>query len=82
MLLYLGFDVYNSFDDLHNGRRSARNDGGAGSSHDLFMVIPRAALGLTGFPSPVPEIDPAGMGSVLALLGGGLGLLERRRRRA
>jgi hypothetical protein len=32
--------------------------------------------------TPVPEIDPAGMGSVLALLGGGLGLLERRRKRA
>ena len=27
----------------------------------------------------VPEIDPAGMGSVLALVGGALGLLERRR---
>jgi hypothetical protein len=37
---------------------------------------------LTGFHSPVPEIDPAGMGSILALLGGGLGLLERRRKRA
>jgi hypothetical protein len=32
--------------------------------------------------APVPEIDPAGLGSVLALIGGGLGLLERRRRRA
>lgn len=32
-------------------------------------------------PSAVPEIDPAGMGSVLALVTGGLGLLERRRRR-
>lgn len=29
--------------------------------------------------SPVPEIDPAGLGSVLALVGGALGLLERRR---
>jgi len=28
----------------------------------------------------VPEIDPAGMGSVLALVTGALGLLERRRR--
>ena len=33
-------------------------------------------------PSVVPEIDPAGMGSVAALLTGALGLLERRRRRA
>ena len=31
--------------------------------------------------SAVPEIDPAGMGSVLALLGGVLGLVERRRLR-
>ena len=30
-------------------------------------------------PSSVPEIDPAGMGSVLALVTGALGLLERRR---
>jgi hypothetical protein len=27
----------------------------------------------------VPEIDPAGLGSVLALLGGVFGLVERRR---
>lgn len=30
----------------------------------------------------VPEIDPAGMGSIFAMVGGGLGILERRRRRA
>jgi hypothetical protein len=29
--------------------------------------------------APVPEIDPAGMGSVLALVVGALGLAERRR---
>ena len=32
--------------------------------------------------SPVPEIDPAGMGSVVALVTGALGLLERRRTKA
>ena len=32
--------------------------------------------------SAVPEIDPTGMGSVLALVAGALGLLERRRLRA
>ena len=32
--------------------------------------------------APVPEIDPAGMGSVLALVTGTLGLLERRRRQS
>ena len=31
--------------------------------------------------SAVPEIDPAGVGSVVALITGGLALLERRRRR-
>ena len=30
-------------------------------------------------PSAVPEIDPAGMGSMLALVGGAFGMLERRR---
>ena len=30
---------------------------------------------------PVPEIDPAGASSVLALVAGALGLLERRARR-
>ncbi len=32
--------------------------------------------------APVPEIDPAGMGSVLALVTGAFGLLERRRLKA
>jgi hypothetical protein len=32
-------------------------------------------------PGAVPEIDPAGMGSVMALITGALGLLERRRPR-
>jgi hypothetical protein len=38
--------------------------------------------GPTGSPAAVPEIDPAGMGSVLALVTGALGLLERRRLKA
>lgn len=37
---------------------------------------------ITGSVLAVPEIDPAGMGSVFALLGGALGLIERRRKRA
>lgn len=32
-------------------------------------------------PKAIPEIDPVGMGSVLAVVGGALGLLERRRSR-
>jgi len=39
------------------------------------------AAGAVAPTSSVPEIDPAGMGSVLALVTGALGLLERRRRR-
>jgi len=78
----VGIAEYDSFADLLAGNQSATHVGGLGASYDLFMAVPRAALGLTGFHSPVPEIDPAGMGSILALLGGGLGLLERRRKRA
>lgn len=35
---------------------------------------------LSPTPSAVPEIDPAGLGSAIAVLCGGLGLIERRRR--
>ena len=38
-----------------------------------------ASFTISSGPSPVPEIDPTGMGSVLALVTGALGLLERRR---
>ena len=37
---------------------------------------------VTADPSAVPEIDPAGFGSVAALLTGALGLIERRRLKA
>lgn len=75
-----GIAEYDSFNDLLTDTWSARHDGGSGLASDLFMVVPRAALPLGG-PPPVPEIDPAGLGSILALLGGGLGLLERLRKR-
>ena len=54
------------------------------SSSYSYSNDPSGEYGTTGFrlASPVPEIDPAGMGSMLALIGGGLGLLERRRKRA
>lgn len=35
--------------------------------------------GATSLSAPVPEVDPAGLGSVVALVAGALGLLERRR---
>ena len=47
------------------------------SSNESYDTGFRLA-GLTS--SPVPEIDPAGMGSVMALVSGFLALLERRRR--
>jgi len=34
---------------------------------------------VAGAPASIPEIDPAGVGTVLALVTGALGLLERRR---
>jgi hypothetical protein len=78
----VGIAEYDSFADLLAGSQSATHDDDLRASYDLLRAVPRAALGLTGLPSPVPEIDPAGVGSILALLGGGLGLLERRRKRA
>lgn len=48
-----------------------------------FAVMYDVQNGNIGFvQAAVPEIDPAGMGSVIALVIGGLGLLERRRLRA
>lgn len=53
------------------------------ASTNTFRLISAAYQSTPGVaistPSSVPEIDPAGMGSVLALVTGALGLLERRR---
>lgn len=48
--------------------------GGAGAGLNEFTAF--------GSPSAVPEIDPAGVGSIAALVTGALGLLERRRLKA
>lgn len=48
---------------------------------DKVIGIYPVAGGIRSYVTTVPEIDPAGLASVLALLGGGLGLLERRRQR-
>jgi len=45
------------------------------SSNSWYVIGSVSAVS----PAPVPEIDPAGMGSVLALVTGVLGLMERRR---
>jgi len=55
------------------------------STNDIYSSIGMNFYGVSSeltVTAAVPEIDPAGLGSVLALLGGGLGLLERRRRQA
>jgi formylglycine-generating enzyme required for sulfatase activity len=54
------------------------------SSSDRSELDPALEYANFGFRlarSGVPEIDPAGVGSVLALVTGALGLLERRRSR-
>ncbi|NBV47181.1 MAG: PEP-CTERM sorting domain-containing protein [Planctomycetia bacterium] len=61
----------NSAFNLSSSVRSA-----AGPSDENF------AIGFRLAGSGVPEIDPAGLGSVLALVTGALGLLERRRLKA
>jgi formylglycine-generating enzyme required for sulfatase activity len=50
-------------------------------SNEFFNVGFRLASPVSG-PSAVPEIDPNSLGSVLALVLGSLGLLERRRLKA
>jgi hypothetical protein len=78
-----GIAEYASFADLLSNNAAAVHGGGNGLSWDLLMAVPRAALTVgSGGPAPVPEIDPAGIGRVLVLIGGVLGLLERRRTRA
>ena len=48
-----------------------------------FSVVQQgSSLAISYSPSSVPEIDPNSLGSVLALVAGSLGLLERRRLKA
>ncbi len=56
-----------------------------GSLTDPYTTLeetPGISINAVPEPSTVPEIDPAGFGSVLALVTGALGLFERRRRQA
>jgi len=46
---------------------------------DKVMGIYAVTGGIRSYVTSTPEIDPAGIGSVLALVSGALGLLERRR---
>jgi hypothetical protein len=48
--------------------------------YDVIYDLEGQTLSLVAVSATVPEIDPAGIGSVLALVTGALGLIEQRRR--
>jgi hypothetical protein len=69
------YDVTNGFTVLDTFRNNTPNyQNVTGSSWAAFAM----SFGTTQA-TPIPEIDPSGVGSVLALVSGALGLLERRR---
>lgn len=71
------YDVTNGFtvlDTFRNNTPNYANSQGPPVSYAAFAI----SFGTTQS-TPVPEIDPNGVGSVLALVSGALGLLERRR---
>lgn len=82
-----GVYEWNDLDGLAGSTRglsggSWYNGGAIGvSSTERLAYAPSSEFDSIGFrlASPIPEIDPSGLGSVLALLSGTVGLLERRR---
>jgi len=68
------YDVTNGFTMLDTFRNNTPNYTNTAGSYPAFAI----SFGTTQS-APVPEIDPSGVGSVLALVSGALGLLERRR---
>jgi hypothetical protein len=50
--------------------------------NDIIYNLEGETLTLVPASAPVPEIDPAGIGSVFAFVAAALGLIEQRRRRA
>jgi hypothetical protein len=69
------YTVTNGFTVLDTFRNNTPNyQNVTGSSWAAFAM----SFGTTQA-TPIPEIDPSGVGSVLALVSGALGLLERRR---
>lgn len=76
-----GRNVLNAFDVLYDGQNGffgLKPNGGFASQQSPARITFNAGF----YPTSVPEIDPAGLGSVLAFVAGISGLLERRRRRA
>jgi hypothetical protein len=82
----IGFEFYTDLQSPFSGSgEQTAND--FNTNVGLFVVSDSTDQGATftvsgGSPSSVPEIDPNSLGSVLALVLGSLGLLERRRLKA
>jgi hypothetical protein len=72
------YDVTNGFTVLDTFRNNTPNYSTQAGPPPSSFVAFAMSFGTTQS-TPVPEIDPSGVGSVLALVSGALGLLERRR---
>lgn len=72
------YDVTNGFTVLDTFRNNTPNYATQAGPPPSSFVAFAISFGTTQS-APVPEIDPSGVGSVLALVSGALGLLERRR---
>jgi hypothetical protein len=82
-----GVELYINLQSPFSGSGVQFLASGFNTDAGLFDVTGEENQGATftvsgGSPSPVPEIDPNSLGSVLALVLGSLGLLERRRLKA
>ena len=71
------YDVTNGFTVLDTFRNNTPNYTYTSNPTVLYAAF-AISFGTTQS-TPVPEIDPSGVGTVLALVSGALGLLERRR---
>jgi hypothetical protein len=83
----LGFGLYTDLQSPFSDSGDQIPSTGFFTNVGLFLVTDSTDQGATftvsgGSPSSVPEIDPNSLGSVLALVLGSLGLLERRRLKA
>ena len=83
----IGLGLYTDLQSPLSGSGNQVIAGSLNTNVGLFVVSDSTDQGATftvsgGSPSAVPEIDPNSLGSVLALVLGSLGLLERRRLKA
>ena len=81
-----GSGLYTDLQSPFSGSGDQSKAGGLSTNVGLFIITADNSQASTftvsgGSPSAVPEIDPNSLGSVLALVLGSLGLLERRRLR-